>query len=202
MIFPHDRRPENHPVSVSEVEQTDEQLAEFIQRRDESADAMQQAANCFEQLYQRHARLLLAFLASRVNRSDLEDIHQTVWQKIWQNLPKHFKGGNFRAWLFQITRNHLVDVSRKRRPDELGEGQEPVDDSGPDDPLADQERQEILGRCLEKMQKHLAEIVRGRLSGEDYTTICSRLQIKAARAHKLFFHAREQLTGCVQKAMQ
>lgn len=189
-------------MSISDAEATDQQLAEKIQRRNESADAMQTATVCFEQLYERHARLLLAFLASRVNRSDLDDVHQSVWQKVWQYLPKHFNGGNFRGWLYQIAKNHLVDLSRKRQPDEMGDGQEPIDHSSPDDPLADQERQAILNRCLQKMQNHLAEIVRGRLRGEDYSTICSRLEIKAARAHKLFFTAREQLTGCVQKAMQ
>lgn len=190
-------------MNVTDDGATDEQLADIIQRRDDSAVAMQNATTCFEKLYERHARLLLAFLASRVRRSDLEDVHQSVWQKIWQYLPSQFHGGSFRGWLYQITRNHLVDLSRKRRPGELAAGHEPVDEnSSPDDPLADQERQEILTRCLTKLQDDMAEIVRSRLSGEDYSSICSRMQIKTARAHKLFFQAREQLTGCVQKAMQ
>lgn len=189
-------------MSLDDDSKTDEQLAELIQKRDDSTVAMSEATRSFETVYQRHSRLLLAFLASRVKPSDLEDIHQSVWQKIWQYLPKQFKGGNFRAWMYQIARNHLIDVSRKKRPDELEDTTEPVDNKSPEEPLADQERQEILARCLEKLQDDMADIVRSRLGGEDYTSICSRMKIKAAKAHKLFFQAREQLTGCVQKAMQ
>ena len=187
---------------TSMIEVSDEQMAELIQRRDESTDAMQKAAECFEQLYARHARLLLAFLSSRVKRSDLEDVHQGVWQKVWQNLPSRFRGGNFRAWMHQIARNHLIDLSRKKKPDELPEGIEAVGSERPEDPMEDAERQEILARCLEKLQENMAEIVRSRLSGEDYNTICERMEIKAARAHKLFFQAREQLTNCAKKAIE
>ena len=189
-------------MTVDQSTTSDEQLAQQIQQREQSSSAMQRATNGFEALYQRHSRLLLAFLASRVSKSDLEDVHQSVWQKIWQYLPKQFKGGNFRAWMYQIARNHLIDLSRKRKPEELAETADPVDESAsPDASLVDEERQQILESCLQKLQDDMAQIVRRRLSGEDYNAICSQMDIKAARAHKLFFQAREQLTGCVQKEM-
>ena len=182
---------------------TDEEMADLIKSRDDSTTAMHRANSSFERLYERHGRLLLAFLSSRVNRSDLEDVHQSVWQKIWQYIPTQFRGGSFRAWMYQIARNHLIDLRRKKQPDELSESVDPADhSSSPDEPLADQERQEILSRCLGRLKEEMADIVRSRLSGEDYSEICTRLQIKTSRAHKLFFQAREQLTGCVQKAMQ
>lgn len=182
---------------------TDEKLADVVKQRDQSAEAMRQATDGFSKLYERHSRLLLAFLSSRVNRSDLEDVHQTVWQKIWQYLPGQFKGGNFRAWMHQIARNHLIDLSRKRRPDEMGEGPEIIDSSeGVEAPLEHEERQEILANCLRSLQQQMADIVRGRLAGENYEQICERLDVNAARAHKLFFQAKEQLSNCVQKAMQ
>ena len=182
---------------------SDEQLAQVIRNREQSGVAMQDATDCFEQLYERHSRLLLAFLSSRVVRSDLEDVHQTVWQKIWQYLPGQFQGGNFRAWMHQIARNHLIDLSRKRRPEEMTDGPEPVAlGHDAEDPLEDAERQEILMRCLDRLQEDMGEIVRSRLSGEDYNGICARMGIEAARAHKLFFQAREQVTSCVQKALQ
>lgn len=182
---------------------TDEALAGNIANRDRSTGAMELANDSFAELYQRHSSLLLAFLSSRVARSDLEDVHQTVWQKIWQYLPRQFKGGNFRAWMHQIARNYLIDLSRKRRPDEMGEGQQPVDSRHrPEDPLEHSERQEILARCLKRLEDLMADIVRSRLAGENYQQICDRLDVNTARAHKLFFQAKEQLTACVQKAMQ
>jgi RNA polymerase sigma factor (sigma-70 family) len=182
---------------------SDEQLAQVIRIREQSAFTMRDATDCFEQLYERHSRLLLAFLSSRVSRSDLEDVHQTVWQKIWQYLPGQFKGGNFRAWMHQIARNYLIDLSRKRRPQEMEDTSEPLaSGQRPEDPLEDVERQEILTRCLGRLQEDMGEIVRSRLSGEDYNGICTRMGIEPARAHKLFFQAREQVTSCIQKAMQ
>lgn len=182
---------------------TDEQLAAIVSHRESSANAMTEAVTAFEQLYDRHSQLLLAFLSSRTTRSQLEDVHQTVWQKVWQFLPDRFTGGNFRAWLYQISRNHLIDQSRRKRPDDASEAVESAavtDDPGA--PLMDEEHTQILERCLKRLQQDMAEIVRSRLAGENYETICERMNLIPARAHKLFFQAREQVGRCVQKAME
>ena len=57
--------------------------------------------------------LLLAFIVARVPSSDCDDLHQEIWQRAWVALPGQFQGGNFRAWLHQITRNAIIDLSRK-----------------------------------------------------------------------------------------
>ena len=44
------------------------------------------AQQAFDALYRKHARLLLAFLSSRVPRHDLDDVHQTVWGRVWEYL--------------------------------------------------------------------------------------------------------------------
>src|SRR5262249_13209219 len=89
---------------------SDEQLAKSIVRRDTSKGAMQEAHQAFTQLYERHAPKLLAFLAARAPRSDLEDFHQAIWARVWQHLPDSFKGDNFRAWLYKIAHNYLIDM--------------------------------------------------------------------------------------------
>lgn len=144
--------------------------------------------------------MLLAFLSSRVKRSELDDIHQEIWSRVWQHLPTHFDGNNFRAWLFRIARNYIIQWSRRRRPD-LAEDLRMVtdDDTAPEHQLAEQERMEILSRCLSRLQKELAELVRSRLSGESYDDICTRLGLPPARAHKLFHTAKAQLSMCVEK---
>lgn len=180
--------------------QTDRQLVSVIAVRNESAQHWSEAERAYEQLYSDHARMLLAFLSSRVKRSELDDVHQEIWSRVWQHLPTHFDGNNFRAWLFRIARNFIIQSSRRRRPD-LAEDLRMVTakDEPPESRLAEHERMEILSRCLSRLQEQLADLVRSRLGGEPYDEICSRLGLPPARAHKLFHTAKTQLTSCVEQ---
>lgn len=182
----------------------DEQLAEQISARDHSAAEWETAQRVFEELYQRHARRLTAFLATRVRRSDLDDVHQAVWQRVWQHLPTQFRGGNFRAWLYQIARNHLIDRSRKKTADPLEDESWFPDDGAeqPDAALLEEERMQALASCLKRLEVAMADLVQARLSGEAYDVICARLDISPARAHKLFHTAKEQLSTCVQRKIE
>ena len=182
---------------------SDEQLAEAVARRDQSPQHWNRAQEACAQLYVRHARKLLAFLAARVHCSDLEDVHQEVWERVWHYLPRGFRGGNFRAWLYQITRNYLIDLSRKRRVEPLHDEQELVDGRrhGPEELLIDQERLVILQQCMTHLGKEAAGLVQARLAGESYDQICRRLGLKPERAHRMFHRAKEQLQKCVQQAM-
>ena len=163
--------------------QTDRQLVSIIAVRNESARQWSEAERAYEQRYSDHARMLLAFLSSRVKRSELDDVHQEIWSRVWQHLPTHFDGKNFRAWLFRIARNFIIQWSRRRRPD-LAEDLRmvPADDDAPEHHLIEQERMEILTRCLSRLQKESAELIRSRLGGESYDDICSRLGLPPARA--------------------
>lgn len=193
-------------VMSTDLDQTaasDETLAADIAEREVGDAAMRRAQDAFHQLYGRHARKLLAFLASRTHRSDLEDVHQAVWQRVWQRLPEAFQGGNFRAWLFQITRNYLIDLSRKRRPELFDEERE-LSDSRLVDPvgqLVEQERMTALGHCLDNLSREMAKLVRSRLAGDSYHAIYEQLEIPPARAHKLFHQAKAQLRDCVERKL-
>jgi RNA polymerase sigma factor (sigma-70 family) len=189
-------------AATSDIEFDDERLAKVVAERNQPQADWRAAQQACEQLYMRHARKLLAFLAARVSRSDLEDIHQGVWEKVWQRLPEAFHGGNFRAWLFQITRNYLVDLSRKKTPRFPGDHalDRPGREQAADVQMAEQERTAILRRCLARLSADAANLVRSRLAGEAYEEICKRLGWKTARAHKLFHEAKQQLQTCVEQA--
>jgi RNA polymerase sigma factor (sigma-70 family) len=180
---------------------TDEELAAAIRQRDASPACWRSAQDACTQLYQRHARHLLAFLASRVRRADLDDIHQAVWERVWRYLPEGFEGGNFRAWLYKIAHSRLIDETRKKRPDRLGDDYDPADPSTgmSCDPLLEQERLAALEHCLQQLTHDAACLVRARLAGTDYATICQDLGIQPAQAHKLFHTAKSQLQDCVNR---
>jgi len=160
------------------------------------------ARQACEELYARHARRLLAFLAARVSRSDLEDVHQAVWERVWRHLPSGFRGGNFRAWLYQIARNYLTDMRRKKKPETAGNSS--LELANPaiatDELVAARERFAILLRCLGDLSDEAASLVRARLAGESYEEICRRTGWKVERAHKMFHQAKHQLQSCIQRA--
>lgn len=177
----------------------DEKLAAAVARRERSEQDLDAAQDAFRHLYERHARILLAFLSARVERGDLEDVHQEIWQRVWKQAPKGFKGGHFRAWLYTIARNYLIDRSRKKKPESLPEGELADPRARTDAILDEQERMEILKHCLDRLGADLASVMRARLAGDSYEEICARSGLGTAQAHKLVYQAKEQLQNCVQK---
>jgi RNA polymerase sigma factor (sigma-70 family) len=180
----------------------DERLAAIVADRNRSDAAMRAAHDAFGRLYERHARRLVAFLAARVPRGELDDFHQEIWHRAWRHLPSGFHGGNVRAWLHQIARNALIDRSRRRRAESLPDDLSLADPRGeqPGDLMQERERLAILTRCLEGLDEVTAYLVRSRLGGEGYPAICARLGLTPARAHKLFHQAKDQLQTCVERA--
>jgi RNA polymerase sigma factor (sigma-70 family) len=186
-------------MSLPSPEATDEQLAGRARLR--GPEDLQQAQDACRELYRRHARPLLAFLAARVPRPDLEDAHHEVWVRVWQHLPTRFDGSHFRGWLYAIARNLVADRARSRPPAaDLPEDQPDSHQGRPDEVLIEQERRRILEDCLKKLDAVLAEVIRGRLGGEGYPDLCARLGLAAERAHKLFHTAKAQLQDCVGRA--
>lgn len=186
--------------AISEL--TDEELAQRGAVR-ESVAQRQRAVQAYEELYRRHSGKLLGFLAARVPRSDIEDFNQIVWKRVWEHLPTGFHGGNFRAWLHQIARNQIIDNSRKKPVGSLGDADAnaALPASREADPLLEQERMEILQKCLEKLEEDLQLLVKARLSGDSYEEVCAKLELKPERAHKLFHEAKGRLTMCVEHSL-
>jgi RNA polymerase sigma-70 factor (ECF subfamily) len=184
-------------MSAPDAPLTDEQLAQRARSR-EPAEALRAAQDACRELYRRQAPGLLAFLAARVPRADLEDVHHEVWMRVWKHLPAHFDGSHFRGWLYRIARNYLVDRARRRRPEgELEEDRPDPRSSTPEESLLEEERRRLLADCMKRLNATLAELVRGRLGGEDYGQLCARLGLAPERAHKLFHTAKTQLQDCV-----
>ena len=184
--------------SANASDVSDEQLAAAITQSWQTAHAL------YGQLYDRHAPRLLAFLRTRARPSQVEDVHQEVWKRVWNALPTGFRGGNFRAWLFEVARNYLVDLGRRQRhaPAELHpDAPLPADDRQlpPDALLMEEERQAQLRRCLGRLDPAAAELVKARLAGEAYEAICRRIGLKPNQAYKVFHEAKEQLRQCLER---
>jgi RNA polymerase sigma-70 factor (ECF subfamily) len=185
-----------------EVGPSDEDLAALITRRSQSDQAWEDARSACGRLYNRHGTRLLAFLSSRVSSANLEDVHQAVWQRVWERLPKAFDGKHFRAWLYQIARNLAIDYGRKKHPRLLTELKSPAQEQRQLEEAMEEERMAALSRCLERLSKEAATLVRARLAGEGYVEASARLGLEPEQAHRLFHHAKEQLRTCVQEVLK
>jgi RNA polymerase sigma-70 factor (ECF subfamily) len=186
----------------NEVETPDDELAAACARRDESPHARRLAEDAFLTLYDRHARWLIAFLAGRVGRAAVEDVHQEVWAKVWRAVPTRFRGGDFRAWLYQIARNLVIDQRRKRTPEPLPDESRLIDRRQLDAarPVGS-DRWAALARCLQKLERvnaRVADLVRSRASGESYDAYCERTGMPADKAYRAFHQAKARLQACVE----
>lgn len=70
----------------------------------------------FEKLYRKYMPKVYAYIASRTNNiQEAEDLTSDVWLKILKKIdsfnPKHEH--SFSAWIFTITKHHLIDYYRK-----------------------------------------------------------------------------------------
>ncbi len=73
-------------------------------------------AGALDTLVARYQGQLHGYLRSMTgNPSDADDLFQETWLRVVRN-PGSFRGGNFPAWLWRITRNLLIDRNRRRKP--------------------------------------------------------------------------------------
>jgi len=144
--------------------------------------------DAFGELYQRHLQAIDRYIHRRVGEyTDAEDLTQTVFIKAWQALADYRPGKSpFRAWLYRIARNTVIDYYRARRDfvglDELATMA--ADDAPPERTLLVAEEQSVVHAAIAKLRPaHRAVIVRRFLQELDYSETATELgrQINSVR---------------------
>jgi RNA polymerase sigma-70 factor, ECF subfamily len=130
------------------------------------------------------------------DRSLAEDLTQEVFLRVFQGLPKFSLRCKFTTWLFQVTKNRVLDELRavERRPRALVA----LDDIAPlevlDAPVERLEEMDSLWRAVEgltvdlKMALLLRDVV-----GLPYTEIADSLEITLATVKWRIYKAREEV---------
>ena len=129
-------------------------------------------------------------------RSLAEDLTQEVFLRVFQGLPNFSLRCRFTTWLFQVTKNRVLDELRasERRP----RSAVPLDDVAPlevlDQPFERMEAIDAVWRAVEalnvdlKMALLLRDVV-----GLSYTEIADSLEITLATVKWRIYKAREEV---------
>lgn len=73
-------------------------------------------STAFGVLLHRWLRPVHNFVRTRIrNEAEAEDITQEAFLKLWKNLLRYREGESFKAWLFAIVRNTVIDALRKKK---------------------------------------------------------------------------------------
>jgi RNA polymerase sigma factor (sigma-70 family) len=159
----------------------------------------------FEQLIERHQALVAGTVARMLgSNSDVEDIAQQVFIRVWKSAGRYVARAKFTTWLLKITRNLVFNEMRraKRHPhlpvQTEPEAEElPLKDeatSTPDATLLQSELRQAIERAitlLPEMQR-MALVLR-RYEELSYEEIADVLDLSVPAVKSLLFRARTEL---------
>ncbi len=130
------------------------------------------------------------------DRALAEDLTQEVFLRVYQGLPKFSLRSKFTTWLFQVTKNRVLDELRasERRPRALVA----IDDIAPlevlDAPIERLEEIDALWQAVENLSTDLkmALLLRD-VVGLSYTEIADALEVTLATVKWRIYKAREEV---------
>ena len=137
----------------SEEDADDVRLMQLVGRGDTQA---------FEQLIEKHQTLVAGTVARMLgSSSDVEDIAQQVFIRVWKSARRYVPRAKFTTWLLKITRNLVFNEMRrtKRRPhvplqSEPGAEDPPLKDEtnlAPDASLLESELQQAIEEAIQRL---------------------------------------------------
>jgi RNA polymerase sigma factor (sigma-70 family) len=184
---------------------TDEDLAGLVAGRRQPRADSQRAAAAFDELYERYAGRLIAYLSARRLPGDLEDLHQAVWVRVWDRLPPAIEKGRFAHWLFTTARRVAVDEARAARR-ARGKVQQLGDDdlvdprqASPDERSLRAERVEAINAALKRLKQNEADVLRTWASGDLYDRDPEKTGGTAKQSYQLAYRAKTKLRAMLRK---
>ena len=198
-------RPDSIPAGKSDDDAEDVRLMELVARRDTAA---------FTDLVERHQTLVLGTVARMLgSNSDVEDIAQQVFIRVWKSARRYVPRAKFTTWLLKITRNLVFNEMRrtKRRPNvplqsEPGTEGPPVKDEtnlAPDESLLELELQEAIEEAIQRLPEtqRMALVLR-RYQQLSYEQIAEVLDLSVPAVKSVLFRARTELRSRLSKYLE
>ena len=189
-------RIDSSPAGKSEEDTEDVRLMRLVARGDTVA---------FEKLIERHQSLVVGTVARMLgSNSDVEDIAQQVFIRVWKSASRYVPRAKFTTWLLKITRNLVFNEMRraKRRahaplqPEPNVEEMQLKDESNPspDASLLELELQEAIEKAIGELPEtqRMALVLR-RYEEFSYEQIADILNLSVPAVKSVLFRARTEL---------
>jgi RNA polymerase sigma-70 factor, ECF subfamily len=161
--------------------------------------------NAFEELIEKHQALVAGTVARMLgSNSDVEDIAQQVFIRVWKSARRYVPRAKFTTWLLKITRNLVFNELRrtKRRAHvplqpEAGAEDLPLKDDinlAPDASLLEMElRRTIEEAILQLPETQRMALVLRRYEQLSYEEIADVLDLSVPAVKSVLFRARSEL---------
>ena len=128
----------------------------------------------FEVLYERHRGPLYRYILRLVgNPATANDLYQGSWEKIIKARGRYKDSAPFKAWMYRIAHNHVMDHFRREQPiaetqtENMADGQ-----AGPDEQIATEYRKKNLVAAIENLPAEQKDTLMLKLeAGLDLQTI-------------------------------
>jgi RNA polymerase sigma-70 factor, ECF subfamily len=186
----------------SEDDADDLRLMQLVGRGDTEA---------FEELIEKHQALVAGTVARMLgSNSDVEDIAQQVFIRVWKSARRYVPRAKFTTWLLKITRNLVFNELRrtKRRAHvplqpEAGAEDPPLKDEmnlAPDASLLETElHQTIEQAVLQLPETQRMALVLRRYEQLSYEQIAEVLDLSVPAVKSVLFRARSELRSRLSK---
>jgi len=159
-------------------------------------------AEAFGQLYDRYQPDLIRYLVHRVGDTEVAaDLVQQVFLKAWQAIPRYeHRGVPFKAWLYRMAHNQMVDHHRTRRTTTGLDGVDVPEDAEAELHVEREELRDQLRAALEQLSEDHRQVLilrflmeksareAGEIMGRKEVTIRG-LQFRALQALRREFEA-------------
>jgi RNA polymerase sigma-70 factor (ECF subfamily) len=169
----------------------------------------------FEELVERHQSLVIGTVARMLgNNSEVEDIAQQVFIRVWKSASRYVARAKFTTWLLKITRNLVFNELRRTKrhaqvPIQIEPGAEEIplrDESAraPDVSLLEAELQQAIEEAITQLpeSQRMALVLR-RYQEMSYEEIAEVLDLSVPAVKSVLFRARtelrERLRGYLEK---
>lgn len=180
----------------SEHDAEDVRLMALVGRGDTAA---------FEELVERHQSLVAGTIARMLgSNSDVEDIAQQVFIRVWKSAGRYVARAKFTTWLLKITRNLVFNELRRARrhaqvplQSEPGADEMPLPDEAaraPDTSLLETELQQAIEGAIKQLpeSQRMALVLR-RYEEMSYEQIAEVLEVSVPAVKSVLFRARTEL---------
>jgi RNA polymerase sigma-70 factor (ECF subfamily) len=159
----------------------------------------------FEKLIERHQSLVVGTVGRMLgSNSDVEDIAQQVFIRVWKSAGRYVPRAKFTTWLLKITRNLVFNELRRSKrhvhtplQSEANAEEIPLkDESGqaPDAALLETELQEAIEKAIGELPEtqRMAVVLR-RYEELSYEEIADVLDLSVPAVKSVLFRARTEL---------